>query len=71
MISMIQTEPLIKESKVFNDPEAVKKKRHQCPKCKVELYSRVHRGVLIKALFPNSVKRYFCYSCLHKYYVIG
>lgn len=47
------------------------KKKHTCPKCKVELNLRVRRGVLIKALFPNTLKRYLCSRCMHKYYVIA
>jgi len=50
--------------------QKTEKKKHNCPKCEVGLTQRIHRGALIKALFPNTIKRYFCTRCLHKYYVV-
>jgi len=61
----IDATSLVKERK------RVGRKIHQCPKCKIELSQRVHRGALIKALLPHIVKRYLCTGCLHRYYVIA
>ncbi len=55
---------LIAEQKIEN-------KKHTCPKCKGGQPTRIHRGILIKALFPRIVKRYQCGKCLNQFYAIG
>jgi transposase-like protein len=61
----LQSEPLVEET------TKTERKHHHCPKCKISMDYRVHRGFLIKALFPNTVKRYLCTRCMHKYYVLS
>ena len=43
---------------------------HACPKCKIPMNYRVHRGKFVKLIFPwLPINRYICHRCLHKYYV--
>ena len=47
-----------------------KKKVHNCPKCKLPLDNRVHRGFFVKNfLFWLPLRRYSCYKCNRKIYV--
>jgi len=49
-----------------------RKKLPTCPRCKIELDSRVPRGFLIRnLLFFLPVKRYICYRCQRKRYVLA
>jgi ribosomal protein L37AE/L43A len=42
-----------------------------CPKCKTELDNRISRGFLVKKfLFFLPLKRYICYKCQRKRYVL-
>jgi ribosomal protein L37AE/L43A len=48
------------------------KKLPVCPKCKDELDNRVPRGFFVKHfLFFLPLKRYVCYRCQRKRYIIG
>ncbi len=47
------------------------KKAPVCPRCKSELDNRVPRGFLVKnLLFFLPLKRYMCYRCQRKRYVL-
>lgn len=47
------------------------KKVPVCPRCKSELDNRVPRGFLVKKfLFFLPLKRYICYKCQRKRYVL-
>lgn len=47
------------------------KKAPVCPRCKSELDNRVPRGFLVKKfLFFLPLKRYMCYKCQRKRYVL-
>jgi hypothetical protein len=47
------------------------KKLPLCPKCKTELDNRVPRGFFVKhLLFFLPMKRYICYKCQRKRYVL-
>jgi hypothetical protein len=52
--------------------KATVKKKAICPKCKTELDARVPRGFIAKnILFFLPLKRYVCYRCQRKRYVLG
>lgn len=47
------------------------KKTVVCPKCKSPVYSRARRSMLVKTfLFWLPVKRYNCYKCKSKPYIL-
>jgi transposase-like protein len=47
------------------------KKAPVCPRCKAELDSRVPRGFFVKKfLFFLPLKRYICYRCQRKRYIL-
>jgi len=47
------------------------KKTAVCPKCKSELDNRVPRGFFVKkVLFFLPLKRYMCYKCQRKRYIL-
>jgi hypothetical protein len=47
------------------------KKVHLCPKCKTQLDDRVPRGFFVKNLFFFiPLKRYICYRCQRKRYIL-
>lgn len=49
-----------------------RKKTPVCPRCKVELDGRVPRGFLVKhLLFFLPLKRYICYRCQRKRYILA
>lgn len=42
-----------------------------CPKCKIPMNYRVHRGKFVKLTLPwLPISRYICHRCLNKYYVL-
>lgn len=48
------------------------RKEPVCPRCKVEFGHRVHRGFLFKTILNwVPVKRYYCYKCKKKHYVLS
>ena len=48
------------------------KKEPTCPKCKNELDIRVRRGPVVKTLlFWLPIKRYACYYCQRKIYILN
>ncbi len=50
----------------------VQKKLPLCPKCKTELDNRVSRGFFVRhLLFFLPIKRYVCYRCQRKRYILG
>lgn len=47
------------------------KKIHLCPKCKSQLDDRIPRSFFVKTLlFFLPLKRYMCYRCQRKTYVL-
>ena len=51
--------------------ESQGKKLPLCPKCKNQLDDRVPRGYLVKTLlFFLPIKRYMCYRCQRKRYIL-
>jgi ribosomal protein L37AE/L43A len=51
--------------------KAEQKKLPTCPKCKSELDNRVPRSFVVKnLLFFLPIKRYICYKCQRKRYII-
>jgi ribosomal protein L37AE/L43A len=58
------------DSNTTSKPEH--KKLPLCPKCKSEVDSRISRGFFVKnLLFFLPLKRYVCYRCQRKRYVLG
>lgn len=48
------------------------KKMPACPRCKSQLDSRVPRSFFVKKfLFFLPLKRYVCYQCQRKHYLLG
>jgi transposase-like protein len=58
----------------INSNESIRtehKKMPLCPRCKTELDSRVPRSFFVKTvLFFLPLKRYICYRCQRKRYVL-
>jgi hypothetical protein len=58
-----------------NSTEAIRahhdKKLPMCPRCKTQLDDRIPRGFFVKTiLFFLPLKRYICYRCQRKRYVL-
>jgi hypothetical protein len=52
--------------------QPLSKIQHICTKCKKPLYERVSRGNFVKTfLFWLPIKRYRCFICNRKRYVLG
>jgi transposase-like protein len=51
---------------------AQNKKMPVCPRCKSQFDSRVPRSFFVKnILFFIPLKRYMCYNCQRKHYLLG
>lgn len=56
---------------ISDDLKAKTKKSPVCPRCKSALDNRVPRSFLVKKLlFFLPIKRYMCYKCQRKRYVL-
>jgi transposase-like protein len=62
---------MVVQSNQQQDIKPLQKKRPACPRCKAELEERVPRGFFAKHfLFFLPIKRYICYRCQRKRYVL-
>ncbi len=65
-------ELLINETPKTNPRQAIKKSDVSCPACHNSSCDRIPRAKIVKVLFFwLDMKRYKCYQCRHKFYVMN